>query len=95
MKAFANITLGELNDVQNILFGELNAELANDFPESVNWENVAEYFHETFGNEYDDDDTNLVHGMLCISPDFNHIYVLEVQEDENGVEHLAIETINN
>lgn len=93
MKAFTNITMGQLNEVQNILFCEFHAIRADEYPCDVEWDDVREYIHEVWGNEYDDDDIDFVLNTLCISPDFNHIYILEVQEDEYGVEHLHIETL--
>ena len=96
MKAFANITLGELSRVQDILYNEMNAILAEDVEViMVNWDAYDEYLHDMWEDEYDEEDRYIVDGNLFISEDGNFLYVLEVQEDKYGVEHLHIKTIVN
>lgn len=95
MKTFANITLREVREAQVALSEMPNAICAEFYPEYVNWEAVAEYIHENWGAEYDDDDIDFVHDNVWFDGNTHNIYVLEVQEDDKGVEHLFIETIYN
>jgi hypothetical protein len=95
MKAFANITLGELNEARYEMRRVMHGCSANLVPDMVNWEAVAEYIFEMWGNEYDNDDIDLVYEELCIGPDAKKLYVLEVQEAEDGTEFLYIEVIVN
>ena len=91
MKAFAHITLGEVSNTLKDISQMPNAVSAEFYPEYVNWEAVAEYILETFGNEYDDDDIRFVHDNVWFNGETLNIYVLEVYDDE----HLVIETIYN
>ena len=97
MKAFANITLGELNEARYEMRRHMNGIGANVnlIYDMVNWDAVAEYIVENWNNEYDHDDIGFVHNELCMSADGKHLYVLEVQEDEDGNEFLYIEVIMN
>ena len=96
MKAFTSITLGELNDARYEMRRDMHGVSADLVDDMVCWDAVGEYLHENFGaNWYDDDDRYLIYDELCMSHDGKHLYVLEVQEDENGNEHLYIETIMN
>lgn len=95
MKAFVNITLGEVREAQIALSEMPNAVPAEIYPEHVNWEAVAEYIHENWGAEYDIDDIDFVHDNVWFDGKTHNIYVLEVQEDDKGVGHLFIETLHN
>lgn len=95
MKAFASITLGQVSRALTEISQMPNAVCADFYPEEVNWEAVLEYILETFINEYDEDDIRFVHDNVWFDGETRNIYVLEVQEDENGVEQLVVETIYN
>lgn len=95
MKAFANITLGQVSKALVEISKMPNALPAEQFPSDVNWEAVAEYIFETFGSEYDVQDREFVLDNVWFDEETRNIYVLEVQEDENGIEQLVIETIYN
>ena len=94
MKAFTNITLGEVREAQIALSEMPNAVPAEFYPEHVNWEAIAEYIDEIWGNEYDIDDVDLIHENVWFNRKTGWIYILEVQEDDNGIEHLVIETLH-
>ena len=95
MKAFKNITLGELNDarreMRQMMLG-IPAEFVDDL---ICWDAIGEYLHEHWGNEYDDDDRDLVYEELCMSHNGKYLYILEPQECEDGTEFLYIEAIMN
>lgn len=93
MKAFANITLGQVSKALTEIAQMPNAVCADFYPEHINWQAVAEYIFEVWGNEYDNDDIDLVHNNLWFNGETDWIYILEVQEDKYGDEQLVIETI--
>lgn len=95
MKAFANITLGQVSKALTEISNMPNALSGNQFPSDVNWEAVAEYIYETFGSEYDAQDREFVLDNVWFDEETHNIYAIEVQEDENGIEQLVIETIYN
>ena len=95
MKAFANITLGELRDARYEMHHHMRGIPADKVADMVNWEAVAEYIFENWRGDYDFDDINFVHNELCMSPNGKELYVLEVQELEDGTEFLYIEVIMN
>lgn len=95
MKTFNNITLGELNDAIYEMRHHMRGIPADIVDDLVCWDAFGEYLDEVWRNEYDDDDRNIVYDNLHMSPDRKHLYVLEVQELEDGDEFLYIEVIMN
>ena len=93
MKAFANITLGQVSKALDEISKMPNAVCADFYPEHIHWEAVAEYIFEVWGNEYDDEDIDFVHNNLWFNSETDWIYILEVQEDKYGNEELVIEII--
>lgn len=94
MKAFTNITLGQLNEAIN----KLNS-LPNTIPcwcledrDYIQWDGFAEYF-DFWRSEYDNEDIDFVCDHVFINTENDYIYVLEVQENEYGNEELVIETL--
>ena len=95
MKTFNNITLGELNDARYEMRHHMKGIPADIVDDMVCWDAVGEYIHDVWGCDYDNDDIDFVYDELCMSPDTKYLYVLEVQELEDGTEFLYIEVIMN
>lgn len=95
MKAFKNITLGELSEARYEMLHHMRGIPADLVDDMVCWDAVGEYLHEQWGNEYDEDDIDFVYNNLFMSPHAKHLYVLEPQELEDGTEFLYIEVIMN
>ena len=93
MKAFANITLGQISKALTEIAKMPNAVSADFYPEHINWEAVAEYIFEMWGNDFDDDDRRFVLDNVWFNSETDWLYILEVQEDKYGNEELAIETL--
>lgn len=95
MKAFANITLGQVSKALVDISKMPNALSGNQFPSDVNWEAVAEYIFENFGNWYDAQDREFVLDNVWFDEETRNIYVLDVQTDKDGIDQLVIETVYN
>ena len=93
MKAFANITLGQVSKALTEIAQMPNAVCADFYPEHINWEAVAEYIFEMYGNEFDDDDRRFVLDNVWFNSETDWLYIIEVQEDKYGNEELVIETL--
>ena len=94
MKTFNKITVEAVLEAHNYITNNLGGIPMQEVdPNTINWEALAEYIFEVWGNEYDNDDIDFVHDHLYVSPDADFLFVLEINEDKYGNEVVAVEAL--